>query len=171
MLQILLWPKWKVAMQNGRLKFKMQQISFATSCKYHAIWKGLSSKCRRCHAKWEVLSPQCTLLFVSLLFWPWWFRQFSFFLALLIFTGFLTSWLCLCWRVHRNQSHNCKEITNRACTQTKTTNKATTIKATTTKKLLLYYTYIITTVATQTKTTATTTATITRITKQTRTHN
>ena len=119
------------------------------------------------HHGFVIFELCCLFLF----FWPWWFRQFSFFLALLSFTGFLTSWLCLCWRVHRNQSHNCKEITNRACTQTKTTNKATTIKATTTKKLLLYYTYIITTVATQTKTTATTTATITRITKQTRTHN
>ena len=83
---------------------KMLQISCAKSCKYYAIGKGLSSKCRRCRAKWEFLSPQCrrtlqnaegivnttqTQLFVSLLFWPWWFRQFSFFLVLQSFKGFL----------------------------------------------------------------------------------
>jgi hypothetical protein len=37
------------------------------------------------------------------------------------FTGHLTSWLCLCSPVHRNQRHKPKEITNTAYTQTKTT--------------------------------------------------
>jgi hypothetical protein len=59
-------------------------------------------------------------LFVSLLFWPLWFRLFSFFLVLQSFTGFLTSWLCLC-SPHRNHSHKGKEITDTADTQTKTT--------------------------------------------------
>jgi hypothetical protein len=114
-------------------------------------------------------SVVCFAVFLALMVSPVFFLLGF---AKLSFTGFLTSWLCLCWRVHRNQSHNCKEITNRACTQTKTTNKATTIKATTTTKLNYYYNYIITTVATHTKTTATTTATTaTKITKQTGTHN
>ena len=47
----------------------MLQISYAESCKYHATWKGLynsiyiyiSSKCRRCHAKRDVLPSQCRL--------------------------------------------------------------------------------------------------------------
>ena len=78
-----------------------------------ATRKGLSSECHRCHAKRDVLSPQCRLTLqnaenianttqtalhvvvcFSALFWPWWFRQLSFFLALHSFTGFLTSWLC-----------------------------------------------------------------------------
>ena len=36
----------------------MLQISSANSRHIHSIWKGISSKCRRCHAKWAVLSPQ-----------------------------------------------------------------------------------------------------------------
>ena len=140
----------------------MLQISFAKSCKYHATWKALSSKCRRCHVKCEVLSPQCrlrlqnaehiahttqTLLFVSLLFWPWWFRQLSFFLRFAKLYGFLTSWLCLCSPVHRNQRHKRRGVVvcsssypnNTPTTATATTKTTATSKATTTRNY--YYNY------------------------------
>ena len=43
----------------------MLQVPRAESCTWHATWKGLASKCRRCHAKWEVLSPQGRLTLQS----------------------------------------------------------------------------------------------------------
>ena len=84
-------------MQNGRLKFKMLQISLAKSCTYHATWKVLSSKCGRCHAKWEVLSvdvAECwtyckyhaNICKLSCLFLC--------FFGLDDFASFLSSWLC-----------------------------------------------------------------------------
>ena len=110
------------------------QISFAKSCKYHAIWKGLFSKCRRCRARgsistmqvdvaecWTYCKCHANSVVCFQFFLPWWFHQFSVFLALQNFRGFLTSWLCLCPPVHRNQSHKRKEITKTAYTQTKTT--------------------------------------------------
>ena len=128
----MLQTSTKMESRHATWKVEVQKC-----CKYHATWKGSIFQCRRCHAKWEVLSPQCRLasqnaeniivhtaqtpLFVSLLFWPWWFRQFFFFLALKSFTGFLTSWLCLRSPAHCNQSHKRTEITSTAYTQTKTT--------------------------------------------------
>ena len=61
--------------QNGRssckmagLNSKMLQISCPTCCKYHATWKGLASKHRRCHANWEVAFPQCRLTLQNVIF-------------------------------------------------------------------------------------------------------
>ena len=45
-------------MQSGRLKFKHAAIIICKLLQYHATWKGLSFKRRRCQAKWEVPSPQ-----------------------------------------------------------------------------------------------------------------
>jgi len=91
--------------------------------------------------------------------------RFSAFLALIVspaffllgfakLYGFLTSWLCLCSPVHRNQRHKRQEITNEAYTQTKTT---------TSTVVGVFATPTTTTTATATtKTTATSKATTTR---------
>ena len=140
--------------QNGRPPRKMEGCS-SKCCKYHMqnpantmqhervciiLYIYISSKCRRCHAKRDVLPSQCrltwqnaenmkilkiprkqrvsiwlplwvyecaiwafhcTIMALSSLnsvvcfsvFWPWWFRQFSFFLALRSFIR--VSWLHL----------------------------------------------------------------------------
>ena len=93
------------------------KVNVQTCCNYHlqnsAIpcnWKGLSSRCRRCQAKWEVLSPRrrwhCrmlkilhipleTLFFVSVFFRPWLLCQFSLFLALQSFNWGLVDFMAL----------------------------------------------------------------------------
>ena len=106
-------------MQHGKLKFK----NAAHTCKYHSQNLANTMQYERVYfpnvadAMQEVLSPQCrltlqnaehianatqTLLFVSIFF------------CLDGFTSFLTSWLCFCPPVHRNQSHKRKEITKTA---------------------------------------------------------
>ena len=126
-------------MRNGRLKFRSAANITRKLCNYHATWKGLSSKCRRCHAKWEVQSPQCRLTlqnadniantpqtFIVRFSVLTWIVSPVFFLALQNLTEFLTSWLCLCSPFQCNQRHRRKEITNTAYTQAKTT-KSTVI--------------------------------------------
>ena len=103
---------WKIEVQKC---CTYMQISFAKSCKYHAIWKGLFSKCRRCHARGSISTMQVDVAEC------WTYCKchansvvcFHFF-CLDGFTSFLTSWLCLCPPVHRNQSHKRKEITKTA---------------------------------------------------------
>ena len=71
------------------------QISFAKSCKYHAIWKGLFSKCRRCRARGSISTMQVDVAEC------WTYCKchansvvcFQFF-CLDGFTSFLSSWLC-----------------------------------------------------------------------------
>ena len=115
--------------QNGKPPCNMEGWS-SNMLQISCNMKGSIFQCRRCHAKWEVLSPQCRLAsqnaeniivlayrtssvvcfsaFLALMVSP-----VSFFLALQSFTGFLASWLCLCSPVHCNQSHKRKESQTR----------------------------------------------------------
>ena len=89
-------------MQTGRFKFKhaanvtwYHLQNLANTMRHERVY--ISSKCRRCHSKWEVLSPQCKLMLQNAenilqiprklcccfsVFWP------------SGFTSFLSSWLC-----------------------------------------------------------------------------
>ena len=132
--------KWKAVIQNGRLKFKHAAMIICKILQCHATRRGLFSKCRRNHAKWEVLSSSQRRLtlqnaenivhtsttqtpFFVFLHWFW---------RLLFPLDFAKFWQSVSWlhdlhgfwrSVHCNQTkHN--EIANTAYTQIKTTPSA-----------------------------------------------